>query len=174
MKDTSGPIGKTSLRLAPLAIGSWAILATAMGCLLPVPPETIHRIPEQSIQSLEPLKSTRADVLLMLADPTLRGDRDDYFIYRWEEFHGALMFIVGLPLAGVATSSCNSLVIQFLPDGRVARIREFSGEPNPTYAPTFSHEESSKFGSGDCENPRLRQAIEDWLKEGPGPDPPAR
>lgn len=144
------------------------------GCVpIPIVPMSSSEITEASLQAIQPMTSTRADVLLALGDPTVRGHgdfADSYFIYDWGRFHGGMVFVlVGytgmLPVGGVGSGSCNSLAIQFTVDGRVARIGRFSGKAEVSGGLVVDTKEPSR-SDGSCDDVALREAIRTWLETG--------
>lgn len=78
------------------------------GCVIlpiPTPPHGgAGVITEESVESLEAGKATRADVLLKLGDPAERLQEDRFFVYRWELTHGYLMWalVFCVPALGLA------------------------------------------------------------------------
>jgi hypothetical protein len=147
------------------------VLSALGGCLpLPYPPVAEEKVTEQTLKSIQPVTSTRADVLLTLADPTMRGENDSYFIYSWAQGHGGIAFLLvapggGLPAADVSSGSCDSLVISFSPDGRVSRIKQFTGQPRSTSK--FLPIENSRVKGEICRDPDVTRAIDDWLRMKP-------
>jgi len=73
----------------------------------------------------------------------------------------------GFPVAGAGSSSCNSLVILFLSDGRADRIKHFSGKSYTTYAPATASRNGPGFLGGHYDDPEMSKAISDWLESGP-------
>lgn len=150
-------------------------LSALSGCLpLPYPPIANNKITEQTLMTIQPGTSTRADVLLTLADPTIRGDQDNYFIYNWQQGHGGLVFFMGggggaAPVAALGSGSCNSFVISFTPDGRVRRMKEFAGKARATGGSLLSKTDSSIMDKL-CGDPELSKAIDDWLHMEPERD----
>jgi hypothetical protein len=83
---------------------------------------------KESIESLEPEKATRAEVLLTIGDPAERLQEDRFFVYRWELKHGYLFWAIVFPggrgPSDVETlSGTHFLLIEFLPDNRLKRFQ---------------------------------------------------
>ena len=124
-------------------------------CVVPVPPlGAAHEVTEQSIAEIKPGISTRADVLLLLADPPIRGEEDRYFVYFWERTRGGVLVIFYMPIFSAVARSCHWLALAFAPDGVVAKLRMFHGDAqlNP----------ASDFCSADSP---LKTQLETWLAE---------
>jgi len=156
-------------RLA-LACGLVILLVPLSGCVpIPYGPIAYNRITEESIQAIHSKTSTRADVLLTLADPTVRGEQDGYFIYDWAQGHGGLVLVfVGGYGAGAAAiaagaSSCNSLVVKFTPDGHVDRVKQFLGKSKSVA--DFGVETDPPGRNSKCGDPEMQEAIDAWLRE---------
>ncbi len=82
-------------------------------------------ISNKAIKSLEPGKTTRAEVLLLFGDPTNRHQQDRFFVYSWELVHGYLL-VYGVGLAG-APSNLHYLCCEFTPDNLLRRFKHFKG-----------------------------------------------
>lgn len=146
------------------------LTASALGGCLPLPylPFATNQITEETLKGIAPATSTRADVLLTLADPSIRGDKDNYFIYNWQQEHGGLVFFMGggggaAPVAAIGSESCNSLVIKFNGDGRVAAMRQFTGEAKGTGEMLLGKDDSGSLGG--CSSAAMSRDIDAWLKE---------
>jgi hypothetical protein len=70
------------------------------------------------IDSLEPGKTTREDVLLMFGDPGERLDDDEYFCYRWERAQGTVLVYGG---EGSNIGKEHFFCAQFSPDNVLIR-----------------------------------------------------
>jgi outer membrane protein assembly factor BamE (lipoprotein component of BamABCDE complex) len=117
-----------------IMIGGMALLALTglglSGCIIITTPS--HGgdgvITKETIESFEPGKTTRADVLLRLGDPAIRREEDRFFAYQWTRRSG--YWAVGLPLpmgpgpstGGPIRRSCY-LGLEFTPDNRVKRVK---------------------------------------------------
>lgn len=167
MRPSSLPCPRAQQRAAAVAL----VLALA-GCIaVPVPPSARFVVPDERLRAIQAGQTTRTDVLLMLADPHARGERDAHFVYRWVEGEGGVGYLFGYPgpIGGgsYVTERCHDLVIQFDAGGRVARSTVFVGAPVPR----------SRFGvgrGGEVErrddircDPQLDAAVASWLKQGP-------
>jgi hypothetical protein len=157
--------------LRKLRMAGLLLMAAVLGGCVPVPffPFANQQITEETLASIKPETSTRIDVLLALSDPSTRGDQDRYFIYSWQQVHGGLIFVVGgmggvLPVAAVGADSCNSVVIRFADDGKVAAVKQFKSEAKASGA-TLLSEGNSNFMSGVCGNAEMANEIDAWLKE---------
>jgi hypothetical protein len=145
--------------------GLIGLVALATGCIpIPVPGWSSGEIPSDSVRAIEPWKTTRTDVLLMLADPEERLMSDDCFIYRWEENRGGVMIFAGVPMAvpvaGMKGDACHKLVIQFAPSGYVAKVRVFEG--NTSITGWFMGAEGPS--TGTCSDPELSRRIKEWVE----------
>ena len=96
------------------------------GCILiPTPSVVGYRvIPNKTIESLETGKTTRADVLLKLGEPGERLEDDRIFVYHWEQVAGFGMIPTAL---GGSMTKDHYLGLEFGPDNRLKRVKEFSG-----------------------------------------------
>jgi hypothetical protein len=157
-----------------LAASMLGVSTLVAGCVpVPIAPMSFSEITEESLQALQPMISTRADVLLALGDPTVRGHGsfdDSYFIYDSARFHGGMVLVlVGynaiVPAAGVGSGSCNSLAIQFTADGHVARIGRFSGKAEVSGGLAIDTGEPGQ-SDGSCDDAAVREAIRAWLESG--------
>ena len=95
------------------------------GCFLIPTPSVVGYsvITDKSIESLEPGKTTRADVLLKLGEPGERLEGDRIFVYHWVHVTG---FGVMPTDMGTITHD-HYLGLEFGPDNRLKRVKEFSG-----------------------------------------------
>jgi outer membrane protein assembly factor BamE (lipoprotein component of BamABCDE complex) len=96
------------------------LLPAATGCFMPTPPHGgFGVITNDSIEFIEPAKTTRADVLLRLGNPNHRSD-EQFFVYRWSRVHGFVS--VGFAGGGDIQKE-HFLAIEFAPDNHVARFK---------------------------------------------------
>ena len=60
------------------------------GCIIiPTPSHGgVGVIAKETIESFEPGKTTRADILLRLGEPAERLEEDRFFVYQWKRIHG--------------------------------------------------------------------------------------
>ena len=150
--------------LAPsVAIERWfmrlaflLVAITTGGCPFIIPTPGLHpNAPTPEVmETIKPKVTTRTEVLMMLGDPDFRLEDDRYFVYDWTD----LRAIVGLAgpyavLAGSELKDLHALVIDFAPDGRVARVKEF---------------EKSASGKGEKEEQDLWEDIRVWIKAANG------
>ena len=151
-------------RRAALVVGPLLLAAVTAGCVIPIPVTGVYGdISEASIAAIKPGVSTRADVVLLLADPTTRGEQDGHFIYSWHRLHGAAIVAFPYPLAAGAAGSCHCLVVRFAPNGYVTARRVFDGA---------AHLGGATILDSDADRPdictrdqELRQRILEWLNE---------
>jgi len=142
-----------------------SVLVSALNaCVVPLPLTGVSgEVPEQSIALIKPGISTRADVLLLLGDPTVRGEGDTHFVYSWEKLHGGAVFAAPYPVAFETAESCHSLAIRFAPNGGVAAVRVFHGEARIESLTILNKDVPS---SGVCgHDTALTERIEEWLAE---------
>jgi len=151
-------------RRAALVVGPLLLAAVTAGCVIPIPVTGVFGdISEASIAAIKPGVSTRADVVLLLADPTTRGEQDGHFIYSWHRLHGAAIVAFPYPLAAGAAGSCHCLVVRFAPNGDVTARRVFDGAV---------HLGGATILDSDADRPdictrdqELRQRTLEWLNE---------
>ena len=154
--------------------GTVLLVASVLaGCLLPIPGSVSGGISEETMASIRPGVTTRADVLLMLADPHSRSREDGCFTYSWVEHHGGavLVFAVpggGAPIAGATTVSCHVVAIRFSSDGRVSETRRFDGRVHGEGFTLFSLDAPAK---DPCVvDAELTQRVQAWIDEVPEAD----
>ena len=151
------------------ALGALLSLCAALVACVPLPIAggASREIPEATRVTIKPGTSTRADVLLALAEPDVRGDDDRYFQYATSQSRGGVVFILilpylPLPVTSVSGESCACLVIVFDANGTVARMRGFQGE---THSEGWTILEGTR-SIGTCStDARLSKEIQDWLAE---------
>ena len=114
------------------------------GCFLIPTPSVVGYsvIPNKTIESLEPGKTTRADVLLKLGEPCERFEDDRIFVYHWEQVAG---FGIVPTALGASITDDHYLGLEFGPDNRLKRVKEFSGG----WLATSSHQPKSQLRSMD-------------------------
>ncbi len=104
------------------------------GCIL-IPTPTVvgySEITNKTIESLEPGKTTRADVLLKLGEPGERLENDRIFVYHWTQE-------AGFGMGTTALTNDHYLALEFGPDRRLKRVKEFSGDwSHPVTSPSRS------------------------------------
>ena len=96
------------------------------GCSILIPTPSVvgySVIPNKTVESLVPGKTTRADVLLKLGEPGKRFENDRIFVYHWEQIAGFGM--VSTALGGTITDD-HYLGLEFGPDNRLKRVKTFS------------------------------------------------
>jgi len=104
------------------------------GCILIPTPSVVGYsvITDKTIESLEPGKTTRADVLLKLGEPGERLEDDRIFVYHWEQ-------VAGFGIGPTALTNDHYLALEFGPDKRLKRVKEFSGDwQHPLTSPSRS------------------------------------
>lgn len=151
------------------ALGALLSLCVALAACVPLPIAggASREIPEATRVTIKPGASTRADVLLALAEPDVRGEDDRYFQYSTSQSRGGVVFILVLPylpvpVTSVSGESCSCLVIVFDANGTVARMRGFQGE---TRAAGWTILEGTR-ATGTCStDAKLSKEIQDWLAE---------
>jgi outer membrane protein assembly factor BamE (lipoprotein component of BamABCDE complex) len=117
-------IGRGAMRAALAAL---VITTSACPIFLPTPGANERGVDKQSVERFQARRTTRTDVLMTLGDPDYRLEDDRYFVYDWSETHAFVG--VGLPggaIAGTGLGEQHALAIEFAPDNRVARLREFT------------------------------------------------
>jgi outer membrane protein assembly factor BamE (lipoprotein component of BamABCDE complex) len=99
-----------------------------IGCSILIPTPSIvgySEITNKTIESLEPGKTTRADVLLKLGEPGERLKNDRIFVYHWQQV--ASFGMIPTALGGSMTND-HYLAFEFGPDNQLKRVKEFSGD----------------------------------------------
>lgn len=151
-------------------IATWAA-ASALGlgaCApIPIPGYVSGGIPAATQTAITPGASTRADVLLLLAEPAERGEDDRYFLYSSSRTHGTLLFVAllyyPLPVGEISGHSCFHLAIVFDASGTVSKVRAFHGKTQPQSSTLLDWDSGRPSVCGtDAE---LRQAVTAWLAE---------
>jgi hypothetical protein len=117
-------------------LGGMALLALTglglSGCIMIIPTPSyggVGVITKETIESFEPGKTTRADVLLRLGDPAGRLEEDRLFVYQWTRKHGRWGAGIPVPMVGVIPLGkgdilrSHYLALEFTPDNRVKRLK---------------------------------------------------
>jgi outer membrane protein assembly factor BamE (lipoprotein component of BamABCDE complex) len=113
----------------------------ANGCVLipvPTPPRGVRVITEDTVESLKPGQSTRADVLHLLGDPLHRREKDRFFVYAWDRTWGYVGWLSALasPDGGVSPIVVHrSLIIEFTPENRVRSLQLSNTTPHSNDGP---------------------------------------
>jgi hypothetical protein len=115
------------------SVSAGLILLTAIfanGCIpvfIPTPPHGVRVITEDTVESLKPGQSTRADVLHLLGDPIERTEEDRFFVYGWGSAWGYYALFIYPPLGPDPRfdpiGERRGLIIQFRSDNRVRRLQ---------------------------------------------------
>lgn len=116
---------------AMVVIGGMALLALTglglSGCIIiPTPSHGgVGVITKETIESFEPGKTTRADVLLRLGEPSMWPGEERFFVYQWTRINGYWEILI--PPNGVGGDIHHScyLGLEFMPDNRVKRVTVF-------------------------------------------------
>ena len=151
--------------------GSPLLLFLLSACVvIPIPNPndfvgTHKGVPDSVVRGIQPGTTTRADILLQLSEPWIRGTDDGYFVYSWVESLGGggavaalLIYPVGGLVGGVVDAGfkCHCLVIQFSDLGRVERITVFSEAGAAVDMTVFP-----------CPDEEMLDAIQQWLAQSP-------
>jgi outer membrane protein assembly factor BamE (lipoprotein component of BamABCDE complex) len=85
------------------------------------------KVTPEIVSSLQPGRSTRTDVLLLLGKPEERHEADRFLIYRWSAVTG--MVAVGVPGGGGATDVVTDYAycLEFSEDGVLKRHERLGG-----------------------------------------------
>ncbi len=108
------------------------------GCILIPTPSVVgySEITNKTIESLEPGKTTRADVLLILGEPGERLENDRIFVYHWKQVAGFGMIPTAL---GGSMTNDHYLALEFGSDNRLKQVKEISGDwVHPVTSPSHS------------------------------------
>ncbi len=111
-------------------IGGMALLALTglglSGCIIiPTPSHGGDGvITKETFESFEPGKTTRADVLLRLGEPSMWPEEGRFFVYQWMRINGywAIALSPTGGAEGTIRHSCY-LGLEFTPDNRVKRVK---------------------------------------------------
>lgn len=151
--------------IARLALSVLSVLVLAACVVLPVVPETesLARL-EAARSAIRPGVSTRTDVLLLIAEPQVRGAHDSYFLYLAHRYSSGISVFVQPSLQRVVVTDyrCYIFAVQFDSRGTVSRSRMFEGR---------IVEQMTPWGGGSisplaCEfDGELRQTVQTWLDE---------
>ena len=146
----SAAIERWFMRLAFLSVA-----ITTGGCpfIIPTPGLEARAPTAEVMQTIKPHVTTRTDMLMMLGDPNFRLEDDRYFVYDWTDHKAVAGVGIGYLAYTVALIDLRALAIEFAPDGRVARVKEFK---------------KSASGKGEQEERELWEDIRVWLKAANG------
>jgi hypothetical protein len=159
---------KPPARTGAALVALLSLCAVLVACVpFPLGSSASREIPEATRLTITPGKSTRADVLLALAEPDVRGNDDRYFQYSTSQSRGGVVLILvlpylPLPVTSVSGETCACLVIVFDPDGTVAKMRGFQGE---THAEGWTILEGTRTIGSCGTDAKLSKEIQDWLAE---------
>lgn len=156
---------RSGVALCPIA----AALAGCIPLPVPLPSVEVGPVPEQIVTQIRPGTSTRADVLLLLGDPIVRGPEDAYFVYTWAYRRGGVM-VFGLtgggpiPLGDVEQYTCRALAVRFAATGQVDRAATFEGSARSAYGGPDVSTSISQLCRQDAD---LVARIRDWVAAPP-------
>ena len=135
------------------------------GCVV-IPTDFVgtHKgVPESVVRDIRPGTTTRADILLQLSEPWIRGKGDGYFVYSWVESLGGGAAVGGIsPIGGLIGGvietgfRCHCLVIQFGDQGHVERLTVLSDAGTAVDMTVFP-----------CPDEGMKEAIQRWLAQSP-------
>jgi len=151
----------TTRAVAGLALVLFSVLVLAACAVgMPTRPKTVSlAIPEAVRSAIRPGVSTRADVLLLLADPHIRGERDSYFLYLADSYSGGIDSYIFSRVV-LADYRCYIFAVQFDLRGTVSKSRMFEGRTREQMTT------SAYIGPGECRSDgELRQTVQAWLDE---------
>ena len=108
-----------------------AAIATG-GCpfIIPTPGLEPSAPAAKVMQTIKPHVTTRTDMLMTLGDPNFRLEDDRYFVYDWTDHKAIAGVGIGYLAYAVDVADLRALAIEFTPDGRVARLKEFARSTN--------------------------------------------
>ena len=127
------------------------------GCVIlpvPTPPTGSEIVGDDSMKSIKPGVTTRADVLLELGDPSENEEADRLFAYDWKVSYGSIVWAWGITYnvggaGGYRLWAYRCLAMEFGPSGTVTRT-------------AYLHLESSE----------ARNCLAAWRKQGDRGDEP--
>ncbi len=113
--------------------GCLVVLSAAAGCIIiPTPPHGSLGpgpvIADETIQSLKPNETTRADVLKRLGEPHARFEQERIFVYVWKQIRGYYGWAIGyLPdlIGGGAFVHAEYLCLEFGRGNRLVRSARY-------------------------------------------------
>ena len=106
-------------------------------------------IAKETIESFEPGKTTRADILLRLGAPVERLEEDRFFLYRWVRLHGYWVAGAGYTGGMGPLYATHYLGIEFTPDSRLKRVKMFE----PWLPLTDKHSSAEEWMAENPESP---------------------
>ena len=144
------------------------VAAALAGCIpLPIPHASLEvgPVPDRIVAHIKSVTTTRADVLLLLGDPIVRGPDDTYFVYTWAYQRGGVM-VIGLtgggpfPLGDVQEYSCRALAVRFAATGQVERAEVFEGS---VHSAVSGPDLSTSISALCRQDTNLVARIRDWV-----------
>lgn len=144
-----------AVRLVTIAV-AMTIFAFS-GCIyIPTPEHALGHgnraiLSQKAVESMQPLRTTRADVLLALGLPTERLKDDRYFAYEGKKIQGYILWGVAPGVGGVgAHGEFHLLCFEFADNNKVLRVAQF---------------ESGRFGDAE----KARAQMREWMSAGSQP-----
>lgn len=163
MKGRLSSAGSVAMILRRRLAGLALLTPLLISCVVPYPITewTYNEVPESIVRNIQPGTTDRADILLRLSEPWIRGAGDGYFVYSWLESLGGLgvvgNVVVPVPLVAATKMRCHCLVVQFGDDGRVARVTTLD-------ATGTAWQDMYAF---PCPGEQMKEAIQEWLAQSP-------
>jgi len=140
-----------------------ALLLSLLGACVVIPRGDLagtHKgVSDSVIRSIQPGSTTRADILLQLSEPWIRGTGDRYFVYSWVESlggAGVLLYPAIFVESIVESFKCHCLVVQFSDLGQVERITVLSDSGTAIDMTAFP-----------CPSQQMQEIIQQWLAQSP-------
>jgi hypothetical protein len=118
--------------LGRMALVTLAALGSSGCIIIPTPSHGgVGLITKETIDSFEPGKTTRADILLRLGNPAERLEGDRLFTYTWEEVQAYIIYAVPYVTGGVAPLFAPyHLCLEFSPENRLKRVQVIKSLPS--------------------------------------------
>lgn len=112
-------------QMALLLLTASGISGCSMGgMIIPTPSHGgVGVITKETIESFEPGKTTRADILLRLGDPDKRLKEDRFFVYQWKRIHWYFFVVLFNKGNEGSIRYWHYLGLEFMPDNRVKRVK---------------------------------------------------
>jgi len=115
------------------------------GCILvPTPPHGLGMVYDKdSVASMRPGETTRADVLLTLGEPKYRLEDDGFFMYEWSVAY-VWLFTIITQQPFIPIGFPHYLCLEFGADSRITSCNELTGSIDKAILKCTKHLEKSE------------------------------
>jgi hypothetical protein len=134
-----------------------ALMLVFVNCCIIVPTPShggTGVITEETVVSLRPETSTRADVLHLLGDPAYTEKDHRFFVYWWEETNAYIIPLGGPAFGPSPVTKSRHLVFEFSPDNHLKRL-EFIDSPEILNETLDRWTKENEFGIRTLDKPRI-------------------